>query len=419
MIQSEVRNISSCKKELKITMDKEELEPIREKETKRVRNEVQFPGFRKGKAPLQMIKKRFGDVIDAYTMESAADHAMREVVKEKELSVVGTPEAKELNINDDGALETTIEFETYPEIEFKKYTGFEFTKDEYVITDAYIDKTIDQIRKDKAAVSATEGPLKEGHKVKLDMQELDESGVPVVGNKYEDMQITIGEGRFDEELEKQMLGMKSGEQKTISKKYPDDFPQEEYAGKTESYLITVKEIEEEELPELTDEFASELGEDIDSVEDLREKSRKQLEIEYKKQAENRLMQDLGQKLLDENPFDLPQTVIDNYLDNIVRDVKTRNPQANEEDIRQHYAAEAEFTIKWHFFREQLAKKENIEVTEDDVQKFLDTIEDEKVREFYANNEQMLERAKEDILMRKVQDFLLEQSEIKPNEITLD
>ncbi len=419
MISAEVKKLNSYKRELTITMPKEDLEPIRERQARRVRKEAQFPGFRKGKAPMGLIKKNYAGAIEAYTLDDAVDLGLRQAVDQHQLAIIGTPEAKKVDFDDEGNLLSVIEFDTYPEIELKNYKGFEFTRDTYIITDKLVEETIDRIRKEKAEIITVDDPVAEGHLVVLDMQELDEEGKPIANKKYDNISVKIGEGRFDAELEKQLIGLKNDEEKIIEKVYPDDFPQKEFAGKKEMYKVKIKNIEEEKLPELNDEFVKDFSENLETVEDLRRVTRENLEHQYRVEAEDRLTQDLTQKLIEENPFDLPQALVDNYLDHVVEDVKRRDPKIKEEVIRQHYQTEAIFNLKWYYLQDAIAAKEHIEVSDEDVQKFLDELKDDKVREFYEANEQLLNNVKEDIRRRKVQDFLVANSTIRENEINLD
>ena len=418
MIKTEIKKISNYRRELNITMDKADLEPIREAQAKRLQREVQIPGFRKGKAPLGMIRKNYADAVEAYTLEAALDESLQKSVSENQIHVVGTPEAKKVDFNENGDLITVVELDTTPDVELKKYKGFTITRDEYEISDQMVEDSIQRLRKDKAVLHTVDGAIENDHLVVLDMQELDENGKPIKDKKYKDISLTIGQGRFDPELEEQIIGLKNSEEKRIEKIYPDDFPQKEYAGKKESYLIRIKSVQREELPELNDEFAGEINEEFKSVEDLRKATREHLEHNYKMESENRFNQDLMQKLLEENSFDIPQTLVDNYLRHIVADVKRRDPNAKEEAIRQHYQNDAEFTIKIHYLKEKIAKVEKIEVSENDINTFVDELKDEKVREFYEKNPQMLDQVKEDILQKKINDFLLKSTKIKTNKVKL-
>jgi trigger factor len=419
MVKTEIKKISNCRKELNIIMAKADIEPIREKEIQKVRKSVQFPGFRKGKAPLAMIKKSYGQHIEAYTMESAVQDAMEKAVTENDIQIVGMPDAKKVDYNDDGDLTMTIEVDTFPEVELKNYKGFEFIKDKYIIKDSFIEENINRLRKQHAEKTEVDGKVEDGHIIVIDMQELDESGAPIKGKKYSDITISIGEGRFDPELEKQIIGLEKGKATKISKEYPKDFAQKEMAGKKENYEITVKKIEQETLPELNEAFIKKVNPKVENVEDFKAELREGIQLDYEREADNRFSQELSQKLIEENPFNVPDALVENYLDNVVKDVKQRDPNADERSLREYYRTDSLANMKWHYIKDQIAKDENIEVDEKDVEEFLEKIENEEIRKIYKENEGFLNEAKHSIKDRKVIDFLVENSEIKENEVKLD
>ncbi len=421
MVKTEVKNLSSSKKELKVVLPKDEYDNIRDEEAKNVRKEAQIPGFRKGKAPLGMVKRRFAGIIESYAMEKAAERSLFEGTIQEKIEIVGTPEAKEMNFDDEGNLVLTFHIETLPEIELQKYKGLEIMRDKYIITDKFVEEKIKELQQERAEVTAVDGPVEEGHRVTIDMQELDESGVPIVGRKYDDVTIKIGEGQFDKEIENQLIGAQKGETRRVEKVYPDDFPQEDYAGKKELYDMTIKEIMEEKIPELTDEFVQELGdESLKTVEDLKKRVRENLEHQYENESKQRFEEDLIQTLLAENPFEIPQALIDNYVDAMARNAVQRNPNLKMEDARRAYEPNAETMVKWYYLTKRIAEAENIEVTDEDVQEFLEkNIEDEEKRKEILANKASVERIKDDLFYEKVMKFLEENNEIKENEIELD
>jgi len=419
MVTTEIKKISNCRKELNIVMAKADIEPIREKEIQKVRKGVQFPGFRKGKAPLSMIKKSYGQHIEAYTMESAVQDALEKAVTENEIQIVGMPDAKKVDFNDDGDLTMTIEVDTYPEVELKNYKGFEFIKDKYIIEDTFVEENINRLRKQHATKEEVTGKVEDGQIVVIDMQELDQSGAPLEGKKYNDITISIGEGRFDPELEKQIIGLEKDKTTKISKEYPKDYAQKEMAGKKEHYEITVKKIEIETLPELDDEFVKKANPNAKSVEEFRESVAKGIQQDYEKEGENRFSQELSQKLIEENPFDVPDALVENYLDNVIKDVKQRDPKADERSLREYYKTDSLANMKWHYIKDQIAKDENIEVDDKDIEEFLEKIDNEEIRKIYKENEAALSEVKHSLKDRKVFDFLVENSKVKENEVKLD
>lgn len=419
MITTEIKNISNCRKELNIVMAKADLEPIREKEFLKVRKDVTFPGFRKGKAPLNIVKKNYAQHVEAYTMESAVQEALEQAVKDNDIKVVGMPEAKKVDYTDDGDLAMTIEVETFPEIKLKKYKGFEFIKDKYIIEDSFVEENIKRILKQHATKTEVDGNVSEGQNVVIDMQELDESGAPLVGKKYNDISIAIGDGRFDPELEKQIIGLEKNTPTKITKEYPKDYAQKEMAGKKEYFEITVKKIELEELPELDDVFVQKVNPVIKTVDEFREYITKGIQSDYEKESENRFSQELSQKIIEENPFEIPAAMVENYLDNMVKDMKKRDPKTDEKSLREYYRNDAISTMKWHYIKDQVAIAEKIETYDKDVEEFLEKIENEEVRKLYRENPAILDETKHSLKDRKVYDFLVEKSKIKENEIKLD
>jgi trigger factor len=419
MVNVAVKKLSSYKRELTLTMDKADLEPIKERQIKKVRKEIAFPGFRKGKAPIGMIKSTHKELIEAYTLEAAADESLRTALMDEKIEPVSQPEAKGIDLDENGNLVTVIELDTYPDIELKKVKGFEVIRDKYIIKDSYIESEIKKLLKSKATLNPSEGAAKEGDIITVDLSELDEKGKPLKDKVYNDLTITLGDGQFDVELEKLLLELKNGETKEIEKVYPDDFPQKEFAGKKERYTVTVKNLEVETLPELNDEFVKTIDEKLESVEMFRKETQKRLEQQHNYEADMRFNSDLAQQLIEENPIEMPEGLIENYLNNIVRDMKARDPKIKEADIRQYYRGEAEFQLKLHYIKEQVIKEEKLEVTDEDIKKAIDAIEDEKMKELYELNAQFKESMREQEKQKKVDEFLKENSKITDNEIILD
>ncbi len=419
MITAEITKLNDYRRELHIKMEKEDLDPLREKEAENVRKEVQVQGFRKGKAPLNMVKRQYAQAIEAYAMEAAIQEGLIHVSEKENMMILGRPEAKNMDMKEDGSLELQIVVETYPEVDLKKYTGFELIRDVYDIQDTFIDQTIQRLREERAEILTVDTEIGDHYLVSADLQEVDQSGVPIVGKKYNDIHLQMGKGRFDAELEKQLIGLKQGDERIISKKYPDDFPQKEYAGKVESYSVKIKKVEKQNLPELDEEFIKDLSlSEVTTVSEFREFTRRNLQENYDKEAERRLLDDLARSIVEANPFEVPQVLIENYLNNIVEDVKQKNPRIRESEIRQYYENDALFNIKWYYLQEKIEQAEKITVDESDTETFLTTLRDESIRENYRKNIGLMERAKDEIRTKKITGFLIGASKLTENKIEL-
>lgn len=411
MVSTEMERLSSCKVKIDITMPSDKVDSIRKEQEKVAQKEAQIQGFRKGHAPLHMVKSVYAGTIEKNTLDEAMQQAFEQGLSESDIQPVGYPTVKSFDFDDDKNLKMEFEIETYPEIELKKYKDFKFEKTLFKIEDSDVDENIDYIRKQKAVVSQQDGPAETGQYVSLSLQELDETGMPLIGKKYDDIRIQLGEGQFDPDLESQIGGIKSGEERIIEKRYPESAGKD-FAGKVEKFKVTATKIENEEIPDLDDQFAQDLNLELKTVDELKSKVRDELEHRWGQESEQKFYHKVAQEILHENPFDVPDTMIDNYLDKIVEDIRQREQNFDEEEVRKHYRADAVFNIKWYHLKDKIAKAEKIEANDDDYKTFLDNLEDEKMREFYESNKQFKERVLNDVFEKKVFDFLVNNSKIK-------
>ena len=249
----------------------------------------------------------------------------------------------------------------------------------------------------------------------MTVQELDDTNVPLVGKKYDNIRIQLGQGNFDKDLEEQLIGMKKGDEKIIKKEYPANFNQKQLAGKTERYAVKIEKLEQEDLPEIDRDFIRAIDPEIASLEQLRERIKSQMEIRYKYESENRFYNQLIHELLQQNPFEVPEPLISEYLEQIVRDVKQKDKQTDEETIRKNYRVDALFHLKWYYLKQKIAELENIKVGEEDILHVIEKIEDEKIRKHYLENDNLKKRLLDDLFEKKIFSFIRNNSKIKIKE----
>ena len=411
MVSSEMEKISSCKVQINITMSAENIDTIRKAQEKIVQQNAQIQGFRKGKAPLGMVKSTYGGTIERNTLDEAMQQAFEAGLKENDIHPVGPPMVKTFDFDDNKNLKMEVEVEVYPEIPLKKYKNFSFEKSIYKIEDSDVDDSIEYIRKQKAVITPIDGESDSGNFVSFSVQEMDASGMPLVGKKYDDIRVQLGEGQFDTELEDQITGMKTGEERRIEKIYPKSAGKD-LAGKVEIFNISMKKVEKEELPELDNKFIEQLNFDVKTVDDLKVKVRDELEIRWGQESEQQFYHNVVQELLHENPFDVPDAMVNNYLDKILEDMQQRDKNINEAEVRKNYRADAMFNIKWFQLKEKIAEDENLKATDEDFKTFLENISDENMRKMYETNAELKQRALNDIFEKKVFDFLVNNSKVK-------
>ena len=411
MSNFEVKEISNCKKEISITIPAETVDSIRQKEITKLQKSAQLPGFRKGKAPKNMLMKTYAGTIEQNTIDEAINLGFREGATEKELNPVDSPVLKDMKFDDDKNLSVVLEVEVFPEIELKKYKNLELIKTVYEIFDEDVDMVIENLRHEKATISPVEDGAKDGNILTVEMQELDEQGVPIIGKKYDDFRIGIGSGQFDLDMEKQLIGVKQNEERQISKTYSKNEEDKKLAGKTEKFLVKVKTVEEEFLPEIDDEFVKQVEIGEESVDGMREKIKHNLEHSYADQAEQTFYNKLAHELLQENQFDVPEKMVNEYLDRIVEDIKAKDKTVDEAAIRKNYLTDATFNMKWFYLKNKISQVENVNVNDADIDQYLGTIEDEKLREQFSSNPEWRKRISNDLTEKKIVDYLIENQKI--------
>lgn len=411
MSQIEINDLSNCKKEINLEIPSETIDKLREIETKKMQKKAQLPGFRKGKVPRKMVIKTYAATIEQNTIDEAINQVYKDILNDNKLNPIDNPVLVDIKYDDDKNLVAKLEVETFPEIELKKYKNIKLTKTIYKVEDKDIDAVFERMKHEKAIISPVDDGAENGHYVSMEMQELDEQGIPLIGKKYPDFRVQLGSGKFDEDLEKQLLGIKVGDERRIEKVYSKNDKNKELAGKTEKYLVKVNKVENEELPEIDDEFIKELNSDVKTVAEMREKVKENLEHSFADKSEQLFYNQLAHELLQENPFDIPEKMVDDYLDRIVEDIKNRDKSIDEEKIRANYKTDAKFNMKWFYLKNRIAEEENIKVTEKDIEDYLKSIEDEKMREMFANNAEWKQRISGDLAERKIINFLIENQKI--------
>ncbi len=425
-MQTAVETVNSYLKKLTVELEPDELKSIERKVIKDYRKDVTIPGFRKGKAPESIIRKRYGAMIAQDIIDEAIKEYYFRAIQESKLEPVTQGKIVDLQFTEvNDGLTFVVELEVEPEFELKKYKGLKVEKEVIEVTDEMVDNALQRIREQYATVKEVD-EAQEGHFLSFDVQELDQGHTPIIGHKYENLYIKLGSGQFDPELEKQLIGIKTGEKRIISKEEAPvaDAPNAE--PKVYLFEVHAKKIEEKEYPELDDEFVKNLGDDsLETLAQLKEKIRKDLEIDLKNRAEQTFRTRLIDELLKENPFDVPPGMVDNYLDRIIQDYKqqTNNEQVDEEALREQYRVTAIHNLRWLFLKKKIAEVEKIEVSDEEVLNYIDSMKfEEKTKELIRNDSHLMEDFRSELVERKVVDLLKENAEvieIFPQAVTSD
>lgn len=387
-----------------------------------------IPGFRKGKAPMNIVEKYYGKEIfyeDAFN--EVAGEALDEAVKENKLEVVSRPDIEVTQIGKGKDLIFTAIMQTKPEAELGKYKGIEIKKVEYNVSDEDIEHELGHMQEHNSRLITIEDrPVEKGDIATIDFEGFVD-GKAFEGGKAEGHDLEIGSNTFIPGFEDQVIGMKIDEEKDINVKFPDEYFSKDLAGKDATFKVKVHEIKKKELPKLDDEFAKDVSE-FDTLKELKEdiKNKQQKQNEEKAKYET---QDAVIKALCENvKVDIPSGMVEMEIDNMIKDIEQRLSYQGlkleqylqmmgktNEDMRKEYEPQAIEGIKSRLALEAVIKAEKIEATDKEI--------DEKMKEMAKNygkeddkeflkNENVRNYIKQGIESEKAIDFLLENAKIK-------
>ena len=401
-----------------VNVETEKVEPDLTKTYEEYQKSAKVEGFRKGKMPLALVKKMFGKTIESKVFTPHISEAWKKVFEENEFDVIDEPSIENIRFDKTKGLTFEIRFTVRPDIHVTGYDKMPVEKIVYEVNKDDVEATLESLRQRNAMIYNVEGEAKEDHYLFVDLQELDRTGVPVVGQKAEDQQIWLS--KDDTELTPQLVGVKVGENRRITLKITREGTaanpirdQEE----NRTYLVTVKDIKERRLPELDDEFAKDIGE-FNTLSELRKQIDKNLKEQARVRSEYQLRTALEDELIKRMDFDVPDSMLIAYLDALVKEAKTQvkeKEKFDEKAVREQYKSLAIRNIKWMLVREKLIEQQGFEVTDQEIDSVLQSVHQDEQKSGAAEEIQNRRGAVKDRLLDdKVYDFLTKRADIKVN-----
>jgi trigger factor len=404
------------KRTLEIEVPRETVDEEFEATYRKYKSEAKIPGFRKGKAPLEMVKRRFKDAIQKDVLEKLVPRVYEDAVKETDLSPINLPEVKEIDFEEGKPLKFKAEIEVKPEVDVKDYTGLEVIKRVQEITDSDVEQSLKHLREDFAQLQPVQREAKYSDHLVVDLTK-DQDG------KTEDLknhELALDPHNMIKEFQDALLKAKAGEKKEFEVDYPGDFHNKKLAGNKVGYKITIKEIKEKILPEANDEFAKTVGK-FKTLDELKDKIKEGLLQKARRDAEVEVKNELVNQVIKHNPFEVPDTLFDYYMDALTKDLKEKYKKVDEKKVREDYKGVAIGHIKWDFLFHQIVEKEKIQVTKVDMDAWMENfardyqVKPEDAKKLVENPSQ-IKKIKEELLEKKVLDFLRKSARIKEETI---
>ncbi|MGE5680878.1 MAG: trigger factor [Bacillota bacterium] len=421
-METKINVVSPSEHELEVTLGYEEIQSDLEKAYQNERKKIELPGFRKGKVPLSMLKKMFGDAIENQASERIAGDKFYEIVDAQGLKPISTPRIVDLNFERDVKLYFKIRYEVKPKLELKDYTGQEVQKIVFTVDEEQVQSEIDYLLRTNSTTQDSDVVEDKNSILTVDLQRLDAEGKPVEGIKSNDLKIDLTQPGINPQITENSIGKKSGE--TFTFQFQDEREVEEDGVKKVvpediKYEAVIKSIHKIVLPEFNEEFVKKITKDkFTSPEDWKENMRSSLQKYYDAQTESMLVNKLRDVVVKNNDFEPPHGYVHNLLDRMVRyeeeqakkDARKRF-DANEAHNRLHETAE--WTAKWQIIMENLAEKESLEVKEEELKEMAEKesaetgISVDKLLKYYNDINRSVA-----LLEDKVIDFLKKNNNIK-------
>lgn len=425
-----VEKISGNQVKIAFEIASEKFDEAVQKAYLKVRGKVNVSGFRKGKAPRKLIESMYGEAVfydDAFDILFPGEYEA--CVKENDLKVVDRPEVDEVEqIGCGKDLKFTVKVFVKPDVELGEYKGLKAVKYVHQVTDEEIDARINQdVDKVTTMTDVTDRAVENGDTVNLDYAGTVD-GVAFEGGTAQGQTLEIGSGRFIPGFEEQMIGMNLNEEKDLQVKFPEEYHAEELKGKDAVFHVKVNGIQAKVKPALDDDFAADVS-DFDTFAAYKESIVKELTDRVEKNADVRLENELVQQAVDAADCDIPDAMIEDEMDVMLREMKMRMMYQGfrfedylkytgqtEEQMKEMYRPEAKNRVKMQLVLEAMVKAEGVEVTEEEVEKATaDEAErmGREVEEFKKSlNDRQKEYLKENAAIRKVVDMIVEKAEIE-------
>lgn len=420
----EVKDLEKSRKELSVNVDKDVFNETFEKKVKDVRKGAKIPGFRQGTAPDNLVLKYYRDKIMSETLEKVINEAITAALKEQAINPLNIPLVKDVKVEDDKSISFKIQVDVYPQLDVVKYRDFEFTEELREITDEDVEEQLNALQ----LRNATYNPKNEDAVVaSYDLLTVDISEeIEGVTEESKDFTFIIDNNDFQKDFNESIKGMKKGETKEFIIEYPEEHPDKRFAGKKVKYNVFVKEIKERILPELDDDFAKEVEGGFENLEELKNNIRENLEHNAKINAKNELTEKILKKIIEENPFDVPESMIVKQAESMAKQLVDNYKQLYGEDFVKQFPIDriiedmkprAEFQIKAALIINKITEKENISVSEEELDKKLNEYanrlekESEELKEMWRKSG-MLQTIRDNILIDKAHDFLVSVNKVE-------
>jgi len=419
-MEFKINTVDQCNQEVEFEIPYADLATHFEKAFSKFQKKATVPGFRKGKVPISMLKRLYGDDIEKGSLEDVANDIFRDYLKENNVQPLGEGSLIDMDYEPKIQLKFKVKYEIRPEFELGEYKGIEVTKTIYPVNEKLIDDEVKYMQAKNSTYEEVDKADGDEFVLTLNIQKLDDAGLPVIGEVDKGVKFYLNDNQLSEELKTQLSGFAKDEERVIN------IAHEKHSHK---YKVNCTKVEKVIQPELNEEFFKKIyhNDDVKDVEAFRARVVQDLENIYKNVADQEVRNNIVNELIKVNDIPVPDTLVEGILDSYVDEVKNKNPKRelphdfNMDEFRKTRRVDAVLQVKWYLVRDKIIEAEKIEVSDAELEPIIEAdskkynIPIEKMRNIYVNNPDVKYRLLDDKLM----DFLVANAKIMEVEKTED
>lgn len=420
-MQNEVETISPTTRRLKINIPSDIIKSETDNAYNKIRATTKVPGFRPGKVPQAVLEKRFGKNVEAEVIEKIVPEYYLKAIKEAKLEPVAYPNIEDrLTLVAGQPLSFSVTIEVKPEIGDLKYEGIVLKEKPISVDDSEIDKALKLIQESRTLFTVTEEELGDDDMAVINYDAYIEDKL-IDESSYKDFPLVLSSDAMPREFTKALVGKKKGDKLEVKVKYDETHPNKTIAGKEVFFKVDIVEGKKKTVPPLDDAFAKDSG--ADSLEELKNKMRENVTHGRKSQINLEYKKDILNDLINKHDFDVPASMVQGEIESLLYQARENasrkgEPEKADEELRKEFETTARDNVKSVLLLEAIGKKENIDVSTDDIKKAIEEIavrnnlKPEEVARLYAVREGSLEALRSRLFADKVLEFILEKATIQ-------
>jgi trigger factor len=420
-INIEIKDEIGCRKIVSVEIAPDRYRSERERVLKGLVKKVELPGFRKGKAPVDLVRRRFTETITSEALRSILPLVYGHVVESHRLEPLGDPVFSDVDGSEEGSLTFTINLEVKPSFEVEGYRNVKVKKEKIQVKKEEVEDVLKNLQERQVEHVLVDRPAVTDDLVMIDYAPLGEDGTPDEEKRVKDYPAQLGAGQLFPAFETAIAGRPAGHTGTVEIEYPQEYGHEALAGKKVEYQFTIKEVKEKRLPPLDDEFAKKVSEETGTLKDLKEDIEKRLKEEREKEARRKMEEQAIDMILERNPFEVPLSMKEHYKrqlgeeDGRRRQAMGAPPEEDEEKKRQMeelFEKIALRSIKRYFLMDYIARREELSATDEEIEAEIEKLGAEsgrpieEIEKYFKRGSEQLDSLRNRLRERKIFEIIL-------------